>query len=72
MPLLAGMWCVGFLFVMHCEPADQQAVASGATFCQVAKPFYWSAKDTRSTKEQADTWNRKGKALCGWEKQSSK
>lgn len=36
----------------------------GATFCQVSKPIYWSTNDTRSTKEQVDTHNKKWKALC--------
>jgi hypothetical protein len=31
----------------------------------VARPIYWSAKDTRTTKEQADRENAKWKRLCG-------
>ena len=58
------MLCFGIL-VMWCS-VKQPAVADGATFCQVAKPIFWSAGDTRVTKEQADIHNRKGKRLCGW------
>jgi hypothetical protein len=37
----------------------------GATFCQVAKPFYWSKKDTRMTQEQAVSHNSVFRTLCG-------
>lgn len=37
----------------------------GATFCQVAKPFYWSKKDTRLTQEQAVSHNAVFYELCG-------
>ncbi len=41
----------------------------GATFCEIAQgPIMWSPADTRFTKEQVDTYNRKGKAICGWGK----
>lgn len=58
------MICIG-LIVMKCflPPAP---VTAGATFCQLAKPIYWHAKDTRRTKEGADIHNAKGKRLCGW------
>lgn len=59
------MLCIG-LIVAYCFSASAAPVASGATFCQVAKPIYWSASDTRATKEQVDTHNRIGKKLCGW------
>lgn len=59
------MLCIG-LFVMWCQSAQPPAITAGATFCQVAKPMYWSAGDTRRTKEQADRHNRIGKKLCGW------
>lgn len=61
------MNCVGFAFFivqMTCTPAG----AAPDTFCQIAKPIYWSRNDTRMTKEQADAHNRKGKRLCGWGK----
>lgn len=51
------------LFLSGCATT---AGIGGATFCQVAKPIYWTAADTRNTKEQADTHNRVGKELCGW------
>ena len=62
------MLCYG-LIVRWCV-SQEAVVADGATFCQVAKPMYWSAADTRKTKEQADIHNRKGKKLCGWGAQS--
>ena len=58
------MICFGIL-VMYCV-SQQPAVANGATFCQIAKPVYWDATDTRQTKEQIDKQNRIGKRLCGW------
>lgn len=53
------MTCTGFAFFfvsLTCTPA---APPPADTFCQIAKPIYWSAKDTRRTKEQADIHNRK-------------
>lgn len=64
---MGGTVCIGIL-VMWCFAGDVPAAPSGATFCQIAKPFYWSSGDTRMSKEQADTHNRKGKKLCGWKK----
>lgn len=61
------MLCVGIL-LSWCFVQEPQlpAATAGATFCQVAKPHYWTAASTRRDKEQADIHNRKGKALCGW------
>lgn len=41
---------------------------SGATnsFCLIAKPIYWSAKDTDETIKQAKEHNSVGVKLCGW------
>jgi hypothetical protein len=61
--------CTGFAFLfvsMTCQPKG----APPDTYCQIAKPIYWSSKDTRGTKEQADRENRKWKALCNVRKQS--
>ena len=33
-------------------------------FCLTYQPVYWSAKDTRKTKEQVDANNRVWKAMC--------
>jgi hypothetical protein len=46
--------------------AKQQAgpALAVAPYCEVARPVYWSAKDTRATKEQADRENAKWKRLC--------
>lgn len=59
------MICVGLAIVMWCQLPPAPAV-QGATFCQVAKPIYWSAADTRATKQDADRHNRIGRRLCGW------
>lgn len=56
--------CWGFLIFMSCSGIEGQANA--ATFCDVAEPIIWTAKDTRLTKKQADAHNRLGKRLCGW------
>lgn len=58
-----SMTCVGFLFAFTCTPA--QLPSAPAPYCQIARPIYWSAQDTRATKEQADRENRKWKRLCG-------
>lgn len=55
------MLCFGIL-VMTCQL--QQQPVSPDTFCQIYKPVYWHASDTRKTKEQIDTNNRKWKRLC--------
>lgn len=55
------MICFGIL-VMYCQL--QAAPVPTDTFCQNYKPVYWSATDTRKTKEQVDTNNRKWKRLC--------
>lgn len=42
---------------------------SGATkplFCDIAKPIYWSAKDTDETIVQAKELNALGVKLCAW------
>lgn len=63
MPTVTGI-CI--LFCLQTAPPAPAAAHAGATFCQVAKPFYWSATDSRATKEQADEHNRVGRKLCGW------
>jgi hypothetical protein len=55
------MMCFG-LIIMFCQPQAAPPVAD--TYCQIAKPIYWSAFDTRATKEQVDRENRKFKKLC--------
>lgn len=54
--------CIGFLV---CFGALQATPPAAAPYCDIARPIYWSAKDTRETKEQADRENRKWKRLCG-------
>lgn len=55
------MICFGIL-IMVCQ-LQQQPIATD-TFCQNYKPVYWSPADTRRSKEQNDSNNRKWKALC--------
>jgi|1186.fasta_scaffold255545_2 hypothetical protein len=55
------MICFGLL-VMFCQPQAPLPVPD--TYCQIARPIYWSAADTRETKEQIDTENRKWKRFC--------
>lgn len=56
------MFCFGLLLFMWCD-AEQQRVPVDS-FCQLAKPVYWAAADTRQTKEQVDRHNRVFKAIC--------
>jgi hypothetical protein len=54
--------CIGFLFFYSCAaPAPPPAADS---FCLIASPIFWSARDTRKTKEQVDRHNRIWKSLC--------
>lgn len=60
------MNCVGLalgIALLKCTTAE---APPAQTFCQIAEPQTWSAKDTRRTKEQVDRHNRVGKKLCGW------
>ena len=56
------MLCYGLLVVMWCEAAQQPIPVD--TFCQLYKPVYWSAADSRKTKEQVDSLNTQWKAIC--------
>lgn len=55
------MLCFGII-LMVCQLQQQPVPVD--TFCQIYKPVYWQASDTRKTKEQNDTNNRKWKRLC--------
>ena len=55
------MICFGLL-IMICQP--QESPPPVDTYCEIAKPIYWSAGDTRKTKEQVDRENRKYKRFC--------
>lgn len=57
------MLCFGLL-IMWCSTNTPAPV--GSTFCQIAKPIYWHASDTRRTKEAIDLHNARGKQVCGW------
>jgi len=54
--------CFG-LFIMVCQ-AGKAAPAPASGYCDIAKPIYWNAQDTRATKEAVDTHNRVYKRLC--------
>lgn len=41
------------------------ATANTAAFCDIARPIYWSRKDTLATIQQIKTHNAVGK-MCGW------
>jgi hypothetical protein len=56
---------LALLGLAGCQTVNTPA-PTGATFCDVAKPIYWTPTDTRRTKEQVDSHNRVGKELCGW------
>lgn len=53
--------CIGFLV---CFGALAETPPAAAPYCEIARPIYWAAGDTRATKEQADRENRKWKRLC--------
>ena len=48
-----------------CAKQQTDPAIAVAPYCDVARPIYWSAQDTRATKEQADRENAKWKRLCG-------
>lgn len=54
--------CIG-LGVMFCQVQEAPKPATDS-YCEISKPIYWSASDTRATKEQVDTHNRVWKKLC--------
>lgn len=53
--------CIGFLLFYSCTTP---AVPPTDSYCLIATPIFWSAHDTRKTKEQADRHNRIWKSLC--------
>lgn len=57
------MLCFGFLVFFAC-PEAAEVPPPAAPYCDIARPIYWSAQDTRATKEAADRENRKWKRLC--------
>jgi hypothetical protein len=53
--------CIGFLFFYSCAAPAPPPTES---FCLIASPIFWSARDSRKTKEQVDRHNRIWKSLC--------
>lgn len=45
----------------------KMATTDTAAFCDLAKPIYWSTKDTKKTVEQVKLHNATGD-ICGWGK----
>lgn len=61
------MTCKGFAFLfvsMTCQPTG----APPDTYCQIAKPVYWSRADSAETKWQIKRENAKWMKLCGGRK----
>lgn len=56
------MLCYGILIVMWCE--QPPAPPPTDSFCQLYRPVRWSSRDTRESKEQIDSNNRKWVAVC--------
>jgi hypothetical protein len=56
------MACIGFLIFFQCSLGE--TAQSSLSFCDGARPITWSRADTRATKEQIDTHNRKFKRFC--------
>lgn len=56
------MFCYGFLVMFWCAAENQKIPVD--SFCELYAPVYWSAADTRKTKEQADLNNTRWKAIC--------
>lgn len=52
------------LGVLASNCAHRPASTSTADPCIAFRPLYWSGKDTRATKDQADSHNRVWKRLC--------
>lgn len=63
--------CLGWLVCFGAIAAPSPP-PTAAPYCQIARPIYWSAGDTRATKEQADRENRKWKRLCAGTTSSTK
>jgi hypothetical protein len=63
MRALAGLF-TGCLLLSGCAKQLPEPALAVAPYCDVARPIYWSARDTRATKEQADRENAKWKRLC--------
>jgi hypothetical protein len=63
MRALAGLF-TGYLLLSGCAKQLPEPAVAAAPYCDVARPIYWSPRDTRATKEQADRENAKWKRLC--------
>jgi hypothetical protein len=60
----ALMSLLAVVLLAACAKQQPEPAVAIAPYCDVARPIYWSAKDTRATKEQADRENAKWKRLC--------
>lgn len=66
LPIRLAMLCA-MLPLMSCATMMVSGETK-ATFCQIAKPIYWSVGDTDATIAQAKEQNAVGVKLCGWGK----
>lgn len=59
----------GALAIAGCNVSERElrrmATADTAAFCDIARPIYWSRKDTLETVKQVKAHNAVGK-ICGW------
>ena len=60
---------VSALALAGCNVTEKEllrhATADTAAFCDMARPIYWSRKDTLATIQQVKLHNAVGK-ICGW------
>lgn len=54
--------CFGFLVFFSCEMPKTPPPAN--TYCQIARPIYWSLSDSRETKMAVDRHNAAWKRVC--------
>lgn len=65
------MLCFGIL-LMVCQQPAPPPVSDVARFCALAKPIYWSRKDTPETAAAVKQHNAMGAKLCAWGKPAQK
>ena len=53
---------------MGSNVGTNRVTADALTFCEGAKPIYWSNKDTVKTVAQIKPQNKLGVEICGWSK----
>lgn len=61
-----AMIVLGYTAVALVGCAGTPKPVSTTSFCDLAKPIYWSGRDTDDTIRQAKAHNAVGKDQCGW------